>query len=219
MKFGYHATNVFSVVASDGSLADWKLMPSPPPLGAGIASGMNGFYSGQALETDTIWVQPNSYITNYTVTATHPVHTNITETAALVVADICLEPITTETNSAGLVYNPCSVPTGQYRDFKIKVEPQYAIPDSHIKWVGNASFRNGQDKGRIVGLSPNQANQIVEIEIEGLVNAKPEINVTTTSSQTVPVRFMIVVNEQGVPATTSDQCHAWVAGANILTVS
>ena len=110
MKSHGPATNVFSVISSDGELPDWKIEPVNAVSGARISATASGSYGGEAHGTTGIRVNPQQVATNYTITATHPVHTNIAQAAELVVADIVLEPITCETNSIGYTVNPSGVP-------------------------------------------------------------------------------------------------------------
>jgi hypothetical protein len=221
MKSHGPATNVFSVVSSDGELPDWKIEPVNAVSGAGISATTSGSYGSEAHGTADIRINPQQVATNYTITATHPVHTNITQVAELVVADIVLEPITCETNSIGYTVNPSGVPMdGGFGTFKITVEPVALVPDSDIEWIPHdptsVEFLNNNVHGREVGMGLyNGAVQTVDVMIKDLVHPPPEISFAGHATRTIPVRFMVTCEDDGNnPAATATQCTNWIQEAN-----
>lgn len=138
-----------------------------------------------------------------TVTATHPLYTNIQQTAELVVVDIKLEPITTETTIFNQTINPSGVPTdGQFGTFRIAVEPADLIPDTDIEWIPydltSVRFWNDNSNGREVEMGLcNGAVQTVSVEINDLVHPAPEISFEGHSRRTIPVRFMVTCDGYG----------------------
>ena len=71
-----------------------------------------------------------------------------------------LEPITTSTNSQGVIRNPAGVADGALALYRVEVVPEELIPDEAIHWTrnnGNVAFYAGQDTGREVivrGVTP-----------------------------------------------------------------
>ena len=219
MKTQANPTNAFTVSASDGAQANWKLEPQSIFLGARLAATPNKVYASTVEGTNTVWVNPGESVTNYTVTATHPDYTNLTASATLVAADIRLEPITVERLSDERLYNPCGVPVGDSRKFRIDIEAaENALPDADILWSGDAgvSFPDGEN-GRMVSVTTSAAQvQTLSVDIADLIGPPPEISFKGISAQTIPVRFMVVVNEQGQSAATAEHCTNLVADANLI---
>ena len=227
MKSHGPATNVFSVVSSDGQLADWEIA-STGPIGYptyifdSLQAAENPFYSASLAGAGEVYVMPGAPLRT-TVVATHPLYTNIAQTAELVVVDIELEPITTATNIFNQTINPSGVPTdGGFGNFRVAVEPAEWVPDADIEWLPydptSVSFWNGDSNGREVEMGLyNGALQTVSVEIKDLVHPAPEISFEGHSRKTIPVRFMVTCKDNGTePAATSTQCTNWVREANAI---
>ena len=224
MKSHGPATNVFSVVSSDGQLADWEIA-STGPIGYptyifdSLQAAENPFYSASLAGAGEVYVMPGAPLRTMVV-ATHPLYTNITQTAELVVVDIKLEPITTATDVFNRTINPSGVPAdGGFGTFRIAVEPAEWVPDADIEWVPydptSVSFWNGNPNGREVEMGLyNGALQTVSVEIKDLVHPAPEISFAGHSRRTIPVRFMVTRDRDGNPATSATQCTNWVSVAN-----
>ena len=227
MKSHGPATNVFSVVSSDGQLADWEIA-STGPIGYptyifdSLQAAENPFYSTSLAGAGEVYVMPGAPLRTMVV-ATHPLYTNITQTAELVVVDIKLEPITTATDVFNRTINPSGVPAdGGFGTFRIAVEPAEWVPDADIEWVPydptSVRFWNDNSNGREVEMGLyNGASQTVSVVINDLVHPAPEISFVGHNRRTIPVRFMVTCDRYGnYPAASATQCTNWVRDANAI---
>jgi hypothetical protein len=220
MRSSSGATNLLTAASSDGALANWSVDPPDVLLGAGLsATGAASSFGPTAEGAGTVWVKPGDVVTNYTVTAIHPDHTNVTASADLVVADIALEPVTTERLADNRLYNPSSVPFGEYRRFKVKVEAAAgAVPDTDVEWElpPNVTLRPGLTGGRVVELTASEpGTNTVTVRIADLAGPPPQISFAGHTPTNIPVRFMIICRDNGTdPATTPQNCTNLVLGAN-----
>lgn len=153
-----------------------------------------------------------------------PVATNFTVRSFYTVIDlqatpVRLEPITTATNSQGVIRNPAGVAGGALALYRVEVVPEGIIPDEAIHWSksnGNVAFYAGQDIGReavIRGVTPG--NFTLEVAIDDLpATYRPYIHGWVMELTVTPIHVYIICDSNGVPAVSTATVNAWVAEAN-----
>jgi hypothetical protein len=150
--------------------------------------------------------------TNFTI---HSVYTVID----LKTAPVRLEPVTTATNSQGVIVNPAGVAVGGLALYRVEVVPPGLIPDGDIHWScnsGSVSFYAGHNTGReaiVRGVSPGAFT--LEVSVGDLpASYHPYIHGKVLEPTVTPIHVYIICDANGTPAVSTATVDAWVAEAN-----
>jgi hypothetical protein len=138
----------------------------------------------------------------------------------LTAAPVRLEPVTTDSNELGYIFNPCGVATGGLAKYKVDVVPPGIVPDSAIHWSvasGGVTMYAGYDTGRtaVIHGGSSESDFKLEVSIDGLPSSyKPYIFGKVLESKTVPIHAFFICDSNGVVAVSSSTVNDWIAEAN-----
>ena len=138
----------------------------------------------------------------------------------LTAAPVRLEPITTDSNEQGYIFNPCGVETGGLAMYKVDVVPPGIVPDSAIHWSvasGGVTMYAGYDTGRtaVIHGGSTESEYKLEVTIDGLPSTyKPYIFGKVVEPKTVQVRAYIICDSNGVAAVSTSTVNDWISEAN-----
>jgi hypothetical protein len=180
----------------------------------GLASSTNRYadwidwrYDGEVLDP---YGEPVA--TNFTI---HSVYTVID----LKTAPVRLEPVTTATNSQGVIVNPAGVAVGGLALYRVEVVPPGLIPDEDIHWScnsGSVTFYAGHNTGGeaiVRGVSPGAFT--LEVSVGDLpATYHPYIHGQVLPPAVTPIHVYIICDANGTPAVSTATVDAWVAEAN-----
>ncbi len=104
------------------------------------------------------------------------------------------EPITTDTDLLGNLYNPVCCVLGRPSKFRIVIEPSGLVPDSDIVWhvSGPVAVMLSPAKGTEVSVTPSVAGEYtLEVEINGYDGPPPFIKFKGVTETGTSVRAWI----------------------------
>ncbi len=126
------------------------------------------------------------------------------------------EPITTDTDLLGNLYNPVCCVLGRQSKFRIVIEPSGLIPDNDIVWhvSGPGMVTLSPARGTEVSVTPSVAGEYtLEVEIDGYDGPPPFIKFKGVTETVTSVRAWILGNNTHYSRTEAE-VRAMFEGVN-----
>ncbi len=117
------------------------------------------------------------------------------------------EPITSETDRDGYVYNPSGIPLGGTAKFKVSLDPMTGFTENDIIWEGaGVTFVNGDNKGsEVTVLGGGSGTYLLTLEVNGLpLVPVPFFFGKIMTPTTAPVTVWIVRDDYGTNAPIAE---------------
>ena len=128
------------------------------------------------------------------------------------------EPITSETDASGHVYNPSGIPVGGTAKFKVSLDPMTGFSEDDIVWeAAEVSFVNGDNTGSEVTVEGGAAGGfLLAVQVNGLLLVPvPHFMGNVITPTTVPLTVWIVRDNYGqAPPISTNDISPLIAGAN-----
>ena len=127
------------------------------------------------------------------------------------------EPITTDTDLLGNLYNPVCCVLGRQSKFRIVIEPFGLIPDDDIVWhvSGPGAVTLSPARGTEVSVTPSVAGEYtLEVEIDGYDGPPPFIKFKGVTETVTSVRAWILGDGRGYYSRTEAEVRAMFEGVN-----